>query len=77
MRIEKTQVINVDGVTHAVSTLPLDIRQKIEILDEMRQKQADLMIDLQMASIAVDVMTVNIQKMVKMITNKEQGEDVT
>lgn len=62
MKVESTAVFQVDGTQHVVSGLDASLRKQFEIFDDMRQRQHDIALDLEMATLAVNLKFMQLQE---------------
>lgn len=74
MQVEKTQIFQVDGKPYLVAEFSPELRKQFEILDEMRQRHFDLAISVDMATMAVQVKTAQLQQIIKMQEAAKAGE---
>ena len=76
MQVEKTTVFNVDGKPILVSELPLQIQKQFQYLDAFRQEHSDLTIKLGMATLAVQVKTMELHETIsKLIAPAPKAEE--
>lgn len=74
MNIDKTTIFNVDDKNVIVADLPAPVRRQFDILDSFKQELADIAIKYEMASMAVNVKTLQLQEVVRQILNPPQPE---
>ncbi len=76
MTVNKTVTFKVGEKTVVISELAAELRERFATLDTFRQRQSDAMADLEMATMAVAVLTNQLQKAIQTkFTKPETGKN--
>ncbi len=65
MKLEKTQMLTVDGVPVFVAGLPAELRQQFEIFDAFREELSDIAVKFEMATMAANLKRLQLEEAIR------------
>lgn len=74
--MEKTTMITVDGVGVRVDELPVEFRERVKTLDAFRERQAEYIIQLDMATSAVNMATIQLEQGIRKLRARATNTEV-